>query len=142
MNHLTYVIYLVFSVAQASSINSRVNHIIGDCVNVAITQNDMNLCTQHQAQESVQKLKTFLKNIEQHLDQDDLWNQIEKQQKEWEQVRDQYCFWEKSFFGIGTMSPTVYHNCMTFSNLWRIRIIRKLLCENYEIKSYCFDPEY
>ncbi len=108
------------------------------CINATRTQKNLNLCTQRKARYSGQRLNNFLTEVQQVLGStDELWLELEKRHKEWEQLREQQCFWEKAFFGVGSIAPMIYHNCIAFCNIWRIQTIKRFLCEGYGMNRYC-----
>ncbi len=109
-----------------------------DCMTAAITQQNMNQCTQRKAQYSTQRLNQLMTEIQ------DLFGNTNKQglqfeqlNQKWGQLREQVCLWEKTFFGVGLVAPMIYHNCITFYNTQYIEILTNMLCTTDGMQLYC-----
>lgn len=109
-----------------------------DCIHLTVTQSDLNQCSAQKAQDSTHKLNQFLVELQNILGStNEVWLKLETLNQKWEQFKDKYCLWEKTFFGYGSVAPMVYSNCVTFYNTQRLARLKKILCENYEMTHYC-----
>lgn len=100
-----------------------------DCLAAAVSQSNMNQCLQRQAQYSTQQLNQLLQIFDNNHEQ---WLQLNQLNHKWEQLREQICLWEKATFGVESVAPMIYHNCITFYNNQYLETLKNLLYTVYQ----------
>jgi len=100
-----------------------------DCWTTAMTQYDMNMCAGSYWKKANNTLQSLLLELKSHTTSDQ-YQTLLTVQKEWEQTVIDYCDWEGSFNGGGSMQGMVETNCGTFQYQQRINDLRMSLCKD------------
>lgn len=100
-----------------------------DCWTTAMTQYDMNMCAGSYWTKANHTLQSLLSELKFYTTSDQYQN-LQTVQKEWEQTVEDYCDWEGSFNGGGSMQGMVEANCLTFQYQQRINDLRMSLCKD------------
>ncbi|NJO15356.1 MAG: DUF1311 domain-containing protein [Thioploca sp.] len=104
-----------------------------DCLAAAVSQPNMNQCSQRQAQYSTQQLNQLLTEIQQIFGNNhEQWLQLNQLNHKWERLREQICLWEKATFGVELVAPMIYHNCIIYYNNQYLESLKDLLYTVYQ----------
>ena len=106
-----------------------------DCAD-AISQKDINECTNHGASKVETRLASLMKELR-HALPSESWQALEKSQKFWEQSRELDCGVQASFFEGGSVQPSIVNACYEERTIERMHQLRYWLCPEYAMTGDC-----
>jgi uncharacterized protein YecT (DUF1311 family) len=107
-----------------------------DCMETAMTQIDITMCSKDKALAMDQNLNTLVDKIDQTLElsQREWFNQS---QLSWRTMAENDCLIQRSFYEGGSIAPSIYNSCMELRTEQRIEQIKYFLCPNFWMKGVC-----
>jgi uncharacterized protein YecT (DUF1311 family) len=107
-----------------------------NCWDTAMTQYEANMCAGADLQKAEDSLQSLLNELKAVMTADQIQSLINVQ-AEWEQTANDYCDWEGSFNGGGSIQGMVIGVCLTNEYQQRVNDLRLLLCKNNTINGEC-----
>ena len=106
------------------------------CEQTAITQHELNECSEERAKLSHTKLDSLIDELASQLDETRRERLIEIEAA-WEKMILEHCQWQASFFDDGSIKPLWFSECLNQQYLDRIESLRLNLCEGNGMTGEC-----